>query len=190
MDDKMRIISTEAELKIFSDPYRMKIIKTYQTFGKPLTVKQCADYMGEVPAKVHYHVMKLIGIDVLALDHVEVINGINAKYYYLPKTSFTIKLSDSESNDVLYNSLNQVEQMVVSVVDDFKKDFIQASNDAVDNKIEDPTEVGMLTSRDVYLSEEQYDELSEIITKITDNFGKHDESKKRYSFLAGFSRKK
>ncbi len=57
---KVRKISSDEEIKIFSDPYRMKIINAYIKAGKALTVKGVADLMGEVPAKVHYHVKKII----------------------------------------------------------------------------------------------------------------------------------
>lgn len=188
MDDKMRIITTDEELKIFSDPYRMKIIKTYQGYGVPLTVKQCADHLGEVPAKVHYHVKKLLSINVLELDHVEVINGINAKYYYLPKTSFTVKLQDEESEKI-YKQLNKVESMIANMIDDFKKDFFISSKNAVDHKIEDPTEVGMITAKDVYLSEEDFEVLSKELSELANRYSTIDKEKKRYSLLAGFARK-
>ena len=81
MENDERIISTTEELEVLSDPFRLSIINAYREHGEPLTVKGCADILGEVPSKVHYHVKKLLKIDVLALDHIEVINGINAKYY-------------------------------------------------------------------------------------------------------------
>ncbi len=37
--------------------------------------------MGEVPAKVHYHVKKLESAGILKLQHTKEINGIVAKFY-------------------------------------------------------------------------------------------------------------
>ena len=45
----------------------MMIMKQYYKLGKPATVKQIADEMNEVPAKVHYHVKKLESVGILKL---------------------------------------------------------------------------------------------------------------------------
>jgi len=187
MDEKIRIISTDEELKIFNDPYRMKIINTYKRYGVPLTVKQCADYMGEVPSKVYYHVKKLLSIKILALDHIEVINGINAKYYYLPKKAFTIKLKDKET-EKLYSQLNEVESLVANLIDNFKKDFFNSSNKAIESKAQHPSDFGFVSATEIYLSENEYDELSDFFEKLGDKYSSSDENKKRYSILAGLTK--
>lgn len=187
MDGKIRIINTFEELKIFNNPYRMKIINLYKNYGVPLTVKQCADYMGEVPSKVHYHIQKLLSINILALDHIEIINGINAKYYYLPKEGFTIQLKDKETEEI-YGQLNEVESLLTNLIDDFKKDFIISSNEAIESKTQDPSEPGFVSSTNIYLSEDDYDELSELFEKIGEKYSSRDENKKRYSILAGLTR--
>lgn len=189
MEDNIRVISTEEELKIFSDPYRLKIINVFQDNEKPLTVKGCADIMGEVPAKVYYHVKKLLKIEILELDHIEVINGINAKYYKLIKRRFTIKL-DNQNQQEMYSSLNHVQNFVVNLVDDFKKDMIKSTQDAVDNNELDETEVGMLTGNHIYLNEEEYKQVTELLIEINENHNKKDKTKKKYNFISGLSRKK
>lgn len=188
MKDELRIISTEEELKVFSDPYRLKIIKAYQELGKPSTVKQIADHLGEVPAKVHYHVKKLLGINILELDHVEVINGINAKYYIMPKKSFSVQIKDEENSD-LYSQLNHVEQMLSNMIEAFKKDMLTSSQKAVENKIQKESEVGMMTAKDLYLTEEEYVEVSKILADLTEKYGKYDETKNQYSYLGGLSKR-
>ncbi len=187
MDENTRVITTDEELKIFSDPYRIKIIKTYQKYDVPLTVKQCADYMGEVPAKVHYHVKKLKSINVLELDHVEIINGINAKYYYLPQTGFTVKLLD-ENSELKYKQLNTVESIMANTFDDFRKDFSIATKKVIDSKTLAPTEVGIVSGDYVYLSKDDYYELIEKVTELIKQHSTKDKNKKRYSFLAGLAK--
>ena len=188
MDDNMRIIKSEEELKIFSDPYRLKIINTYQTQGLPLTVTQCAKILGEVPAKVHYHVKKLIKINILELDHIELIKGINAKYYKLPKSTFTIQVEDGGPQN-LYKQLNQTTNLIVRLIDGFKDNFILSSQRAVEEKIQVATEVGFLTVKDIFLSEEEFKHLNDFLIKTSDNKIKFDKDKKHYSFIAGLSRK-
>lgn len=51
-----KVLSTIEEIKIYSDPYRIQIMNMFNRQGRPSTVKEIADQMGEVPAKVHYHV--------------------------------------------------------------------------------------------------------------------------------------
>ena len=100
MNNKIRKITTLEELKIFSDPYRRDIISLYQSSSKPLTVKQIADIIGDNAGKVDYHIKKLLSIDILELDHIELINGIRAKYYKLIKSTFEVDLRDEKENDL------------------------------------------------------------------------------------------
>ncbi|MEO2213765.1 helix-turn-helix domain-containing protein [Paenibacillus amylolyticus] len=75
------VLSTIEEIKIYSDPYRIQIMNMFNRQGRPSTVKEIADQMGEVPAKVHYHVKKLEKIGLLTIVSTREINGIIAKYY-------------------------------------------------------------------------------------------------------------
>ncbi|WP_458464256.1 ArsR/SmtB family transcription factor [Paenibacillus sp.] len=76
-----KVLSTIEEIKIYSDPYRIQIMNMFKRQGRPSTVKEIADQMGEVPAKVHYHVKKLEKIGLLTIVSTREINGIIAKYY-------------------------------------------------------------------------------------------------------------
>lgn len=77
----VKVLTTLDEIKSFSDPYRIIIMKHFFRLKRPATVKQIADEMGDVPAKVHYHVKKLVASGLLKLNHTKEINGILAKYY-------------------------------------------------------------------------------------------------------------
>ncbi len=87
----VKILTTLEEIKSFSDPYRIIILKHYFRLKRPCTVKQIADEMGEVPAKVHYHVKKLEASGILCLNHTKEINGILAKYYLPAAKTFKIE---------------------------------------------------------------------------------------------------
>jgi uncharacterized membrane protein YcgQ (UPF0703/DUF1980 family) len=187
MGDKFRVIQTEKELKVFNDPYRMKIIRTFQQSEQPLTVKGCADIMGEVPAKIHYHVKKLLDIDILALDHVEVINGINAKYYKLPKKSFTISMKGTEGESAL-SHLSHVHTIISNIIEEFKDNFMKSTAKAAEKEIEDITETGFITSNQIELTEEEFKEVSEYLTKINKKYKNKKEGKKKYTFMGGLSK--
>jgi predicted ArsR family transcriptional regulator len=188
--ENFRVIKTEEELKVFNDPYRMKIIKTFQKSEDPLTVKACADIMGEVPAKIHYHVKKLIDIEILELDHVEVINGINAKYYKLPKRSFTISLEDSEDDNSL-SHLSHVHTIISNMIDEFKDSFMKSTAKAAEEKLKEAYDAGFIVSNSVELTKEEFKEVSEYITEIKEKY-KHTKDdgteKVTYTLFAGLSK--
>ena len=188
MDDDVRIISTTEELKILSDPFRLSIVHTYREHGKPLTVKGCADILHEVPSKVSYHVKKLIKIKVLELDHIEVINGINAKYYYLPKKRFTLQLQQSDEQ-TMENNLKHLINMTISQIENFKMDFVNMSHTAFANKAQTEYEIGWLSFNNIYLSETEYDDLQKMIIDYIVEHDQKVDNKRRYSFIMGLAHK-
>jgi len=186
MKKDIRIISTNKELKIISDPFRLRIINVYRDQDIPLTVKQCADILGEVPAKVHYHVQKLLDIEILVLDHIEIINGINAKYYKLPKTKIQLQIDDNDEK--MGSSLNHVMNVAVSHLENFKIDFFNTTQKALNNKEDNQYEVGWLSSTHLYLSEEEFDELKSYIFEKLEKYNEKDDNKRKYTFITGISK--
>jgi predicted transcriptional regulator len=116
----VKVLTTLNEIKSFTDPYRIIIMKHYFRLNKPSTVKQIADEMGDVPAKVHYHVKKLETAGILRLNHTKEINGIVAKYY--EPTARTYKIENQEIGKFQFN--NQV------------VDFLELSKSQIDNPSE------------------------------------------------------
>ena len=186
MDDNIRVISTTEELKIFNDPYRLKIIRVYQKSEEPLTVKGCADLMGEVPAKVHYHIKKLLKIHILELDHIEVINGINAKYYKMPQKGFTISIKKDDPT-AMYQNLTQVHNMVERIFNDFREEFMKSSSYAIENDLQEDSEVGIISSDQLYLSSDEFKQLSEYIKNLYETHKEEREDRKKYTLITGLS---
>lgn len=187
MDD-VRYISTSEELEILSDPFRLSIINIFREHGKPLTVKGCADLMSEVPAKVHYHVKKLLKINILELDHIEVINGINAKYYLLPKVRFAVQIKNTDEETIKTN-VKHLTNMSISQIESFKLDFLNMSQRALQRKEQSHYEVGWLSSNKIYLSEQEFDDLEKLLIDFIMKHDTKDDAKRKYAFLLGISRK-
>lgn len=82
LDGKI-VLTTDQQVRVAFDPYRMRIIETYFKLRQPMTAKQAADILEEPPSKVNYHIKKLHDLDLLEIDRIESINGIQAKYYRL-----------------------------------------------------------------------------------------------------------
>lgn len=186
------MLTSEEEIKIFSDPYRIKIIKAFSRLGRPATVKEVADEMGEVPSKVHYHVKKLISIDLLILDHTSEINGIVAKYYKLTADSFEVKYSDSDKNEESL-TIDTTEMVILSMVDDFRSDIRDAYSKQVKAKKrgEKDSVKGSFLSEKVYCNQEEFEEIRKEISKLLKKYAKDSEKKgkKSFSIFAGIIEK-
>lgn len=84
-------LTTIEEIKTYSDPYRLRIITFLRNSREEATVKEIADYLGEVPAKIHYHIKKLERAGIIELVRTKEVKGIIAKYYYLTANNYLIE---------------------------------------------------------------------------------------------------
>ena len=182
---EVRSIETDEEIKIFSDPYRMRIINAYIKAGQPMTVKGVADLMGEVPAKVHYHVKKLISIEILALDHTQLINGITAKYYRLTTDSFRVAYQNTSDQKALFDSTTN---MILSVVDEFKTDIAKNADYVKGHPSNNPAaKNGFFTKETLYLSAEDYEDYENELAKLYQKYRvKKTEGQEPYDMFVGW----
>lgn len=72
---------------------RINILLAFGEAKEAPTVKQIAVKMGEVPAKIHYHVKELVRINVLELVSTKEKSGILEKYYLPTAKNFRIEKS-------------------------------------------------------------------------------------------------
>jgi DNA-binding transcriptional ArsR family regulator len=182
MADKVRVLQTEEEIKIFTDPYRNRIIKAFSESPVPLTVTQTAEIMGEVPANVYYHLKKLLKIDILELDYIKVIKGINAKYYRLTNESYRLSTPvQPASKSAADKQMKRIKDLIYSEVDEFRKeiDSIPQFDPASD------IPKGIFGKRDIYLSEDDFKELSNYVNTFMAEKMLKDDSKQKYSVLLG-----
>lgn len=170
-----KTLSTLDEIKTFSDPFRLKIILSYGDANEPMTVKQLAVKLGEVPAKVHYHVKELERIGILEIVETREKSGIMEKYY-LP-TAENIRIDKSFStNEGSSEGLQDIEDITLhTLVDEYRRH----QNHPDRNKNETKITIGT-----VYLTDEEFEELNHIVTEYL-NSKKRREGTKAYmhSFL-------
>ncbi|MCF7926238.1 MAG: hypothetical protein K9L74_01505 [Candidatus Izimaplasma sp.] len=188
MDNRLKIIETDEEIKVFTDPYRNKIINTFLSEDRPLTVKMVADILGEVPAKVHYHVKKILKINLIELDHIEVINGINAKYYKMLYDNFKLKINQNQDERLINTQLDHVTKMLVSIIDEFKSDVLNRVEDLEDNFHNSDYE-GFISQIKLTLTEENYDEFNNEFKTLIKKYTSKKNEGTSYSFLLGLIRK-
>lgn len=182
MPENVRVLYTEEEIKIIADPYRNRIVKAFLESPVPLTVTQAANIMGEVPANVHYHLKKLLKIDILVLDHIEIVKGINAKYYRLKNEVYRLSTSDeSDNKHVVNKQRKRIQDLMYSELEEFRKEIDDLP--ILDPKSETPK--GYFGKRDIYLTDEEFIELSNFISDYLADKMVKDTSKNKYSALLG-----
>lgn len=186
--ENMRELTTDEEIKIFSDPYRMRILTTYKEAGKALTVKGVADLMGEVPAKIHYHVKKLLSIHILELDHMEIINGIQAKYYRLTTDNFRINYS--ENNPSSDQIIDKGTAVIINILDDFKKEVYEIAERVRNNPKPSENKNGGIFSKDrIYLSQEDFEDFGKEYMELFKKYEKSGSGKREYVILLSLLKK-
>lgn len=99
---KLKRITKPQEIKVISDPFRMKIISLFSINKEPLTVKQMADKLVEVPSRVHYHVKMLEKIEVMEIVETKEKSGIVEKYYLPTAEEFKIDNAIKTSKNDIY----------------------------------------------------------------------------------------
>lgn len=166
--EELRIMKTDEEMKVFSDPFRLQIISAYKKAEKPMTAKGIADVMGVVPSKVHYHVKKLLAVNILALDHIESINGIQAKFYRLTAKEFRLELSDSMGDTDLI--ANRTIQIFNAVLDEYKMTMLKTANTMTVDGFEPKGKGTFLSGVDIYMDDEEASEFQEAVNKLVSKY--------------------
>ncbi len=154
-------LTTLEEIKAINDPYRLQIVFYYQRMGRAATVKEIADNMGEVPAKVHYHVKKLESAGILRLSHTKNVNGIIAKYYELTARDFHIKVNNINPEISRQVASQNVQLTVIAAYDSSKKIVVEDTPE--DTNV-------MLSTNTLYMTEEKAKELKKIIHDFVKNY--------------------
>lgn len=169
--DEIKILTTLEEARAISDPYRFRILKCFYEFNSPATAKQVADKMGEVPAKIHYHVKKLEKAGVLQLIFTKEINGIIAKYYEPTAKSFEVSYNKADSG-TLEEALSERAQLVSGLYDTSKKILLDELKLCANS---DRKMKATFSMDDLYLTEKEAEELQSYMNKF---FKEHDKKSK------------
>lgn len=150
-----KVLKTIEEIRIFSDPYRMKILDQFYKATEPSTIKEIADQLGEVPAKVYYHARKLESIGLLELKETRLINGITAKYYKAFEGSVQVRRDDvDESIRTVFAS--EAQKLVARMFDASKQKYL-------DNQSSGKKRIGTVLNSELYLNKEESEAFVEMI---------------------------
>jgi hypothetical protein len=89
----------------------------------------------------------------------------------------------------MYQRLTQVHNLVSQIMDDFKEDFMKSSSYAVEHKLKTDSDVGMLAANELYLTEEEFNTINNMLGEIPGKHKDDGEERRVYSFLGGLARK-
>ena len=176
------VLSTLEEIKVYSDPYRLKIIYAFGRIGRPATVKEVADAMGEVPAKIHYHVKKLEKIGILKIVATKEINGIVAKYYETFPGEIHIRQSELEE-PVRKVVMSEAHKAIVTILDEGRSKFLQNVNS------EEEGQHAILSGHVLHMTKEEAKELTGQIHELISKYERKsaDEGAKVFDLMLALS---
>jgi predicted transcriptional regulator len=188
--EKIKVLTTLDEVKAISDPLKYRILMSYIKKDEPATVKQIADAINEVPAKVHYHVKKMESLGILELIYTKEIKGIIAKYYQPTAEKFEIKCESDIMNSNKQLVIAEKQRLVGEIYDTSKNEFFEQVNRNA-NKSEKIK--GHFGISELYLDDNEMKEFEELLNEfMTTHCNKLDKKENKdtyHCFIALFETK-
>ncbi|GAB6931370.1 hypothetical protein JCM10914A_53530 [Paenibacillus sp. JCM 10914] len=173
-------LTTLEEVKIYSDPYRLKILNVLGRMGRAATVKEVADKIGDVPAKVHYHMKKLERIGLVKMVSTKEINGIIAKYYEPFAGSIKINHEKNESEPIVKELMRSETHKLLAELFDQNRDFFFKQM-SLQHKTE-----SMLTTTSLFMTDDEANDLYKKVDELLKPYKKMRENEDchKYEFFA------
>ena len=165
MKDVVSLVTIE-QIKAYSDPYRLRILTFLRNRREASTVKEIADSLGEVPAKIHYHIKKLQKVGIVEIVRTKEVKGIVAKYYYLTAENFQI-----EGEEIRKQTRKIYKSQILNIVNEYYDKSKEKSIDTLMKKVnlDNKSNAISIISRDMNMDEDlfkQFDiELRELVKK-------------------------
>ncbi|HAW69747.1 MAG TPA: ArsR family transcriptional regulator [Firmicutes bacterium] len=100
MGSSMRKIklTTKKELNIYMNPVRQELLHILNVSKKPMTAKMLANELHISVSSVQHHISKLMSLELVEMDHSEVIHGIIATFYKPAPVTVQIGLNCEDSS--------------------------------------------------------------------------------------------
>jgi DNA-binding transcriptional ArsR family regulator len=137
------------QLRTVADIRRLRIIELLA--GRPMTVTQLGELMGEAPAKMHYHVRELEKAGLLRLVETREKGGILEKYYQPVAREISVE------KQLFSAPLDEALATTSKILNQIKEGFQRAFRTALEQKDERPRIA--LSSSFVYVTDEEQKQL-------------------------------
>ena len=165
---KMVYIQDGKQLEIYMHPKRQQILHELSVQG-PMTAKMLSDALGMTPSSAKHHVSRLMELQVVEVDHTELIHGITATYYR--KRLVTVSFSSlAEEKRKLASDM-----VTKQIHDDFYKKA-QSFTDG-DGHFQEDQSSGV-----IHLSKDEADELYKRIRAFIDEKEKKEDGTEPFVF--------
>ncbi len=182
-------LDTEAKVKAFTHPYRMKLLHVLKDLREPATATDVARALGDGPGKAHYHMRILESAGIVVLARTEVVNGIIARYYEPAAKRFNVK-EEALGHGTDAGLRADVAKLISMRFRDGLKAFLErTTSDAAISKKEAAKDTGgFLLDCTLYCSDEEWKTIQATLVEITGRFEKKVSGvTPRKLFLAGAS---
>jgi hypothetical protein len=177
------VLSTYADINVFVNPFHTRIMRLMKKKHEAMTVKEIADAMREVPAKIYYHVKKLEAIGVLYIKYTKQVNGITAKYYDFAADTFAFSVSDKDPQADLVRSLMMREYG--QYFDEAKQKYFDLLSTVNDDSDEN-NDVFMNTNDSYTIAPGQLEAFYEELKSVIDKYKYTGEDGLNYSLFFAF----
>lgn len=163
------------QIKAISQGYRLDIIDAFD--NEEATAKMISEKLKEPHAKINYHIKILVKVGILKLVREKIKLGIVEKYYLPVAKKYVVDSGSLNSNKEVVKTLNKVS---TAFFEHLAKDFY---NNIERGTNEPPKKINYL--EDIYLTDEEADELNNGLNNCIEEFIKGKDIKKentnRYS---------
>ncbi len=173
-------LTTKSELNIYMNPVRQELLRILNISKKPFTPKMLADKLHVSASSVQHHIRKLMSLELIELDHTEVINGIIAKFY--KPTLVTVQIGLDRNDETASQRQVLMQESIARIYDGFCT-HMQEIKEQEKTKEED-TLVGwgdVLTGV-LHLQKEESKELMQIINNYIEQHSRSAQNKSVWEY--------
>ena len=160
-------LSTKKELDIFMNPVRQQLLRQLELAKAPMTPKMLADKLGISASGVQHHIKKLMSLELIELDHTELINGITASFYKPTYARIQIGLDQSDDNDSLRQVL--VQDRIAKTYDGFLSQMKNVMEQYPGSDPDTLRQWGDIMSGIIHLTKEESQELIELLSNYIES---------------------
>ncbi len=158
------ILTTKEEFNIYMSPVRQQLLRQLSVANTPMTPKMLADRLQISASSVQHHIKKLMQLELVELDHTEMINGITASFYR--PAQVTVQIGLSQTDDLAGQREVLMQDSIARVYEGFRRQMGQHIGIQREKDPESLSKWGDILTGVVHLDRYQSDELMKLISEF------------------------
>ncbi|MFA9463172.1 MAG: helix-turn-helix domain-containing protein [Velocimicrobium sp.] len=176
-------LNTKEELNIYMNPVRQQLLRQLNIHKAPMTPKMIAQKLFISSSAVTHHIKKLMTIELIELDHQELIHGITANYYKV--SNVTVQIGLEREDDTTLQRQVFMQNSIANVYEGFQTQ-LKRNIGLLENQPTNATNKwGDILTGIVHLQKEESEELLKLISKYIKDHSKptHDTLPWEYALI-------